>query len=73
MICRKYNERTIKLNINKKTKEVLAKSKKEIAPKLKKLFGEENYNEYCISSWEQQINLMSTKEILVKRIVAKKK
>ncbi len=54
------------------TKNVLNKTKKEIALKLKKRFGEEYYNTHCIPSWQQQITLMSQKEIIVGKISAKK-
>ena len=54
------------------TKNVLNKIKKEIALKLKKRFGEEYYNTYCIPSWQQQLTLMNQKEITVGKILAKK-
>ena len=57
----------------KEVKNVLNKTKKEIALKLKKRFGEEHYNSYCIPSWEQQIALMELNKIIVGKISAKRK
>lgn len=58
--------------ICKETKEVLEKTKTKLAPTLKKRFGKEYYESYCISGWEQQSYLMDKKEIIVGKIKAKK-
>jgi cyclopropane fatty-acyl-phospholipid synthase-like methyltransferase len=58
--------------ICEETRSVLNKAKTEISYKLKERFGKEYYDKYCLSSWEQQINLMAKKEIIVGKIKAKK-
>ena len=58
--------------ICEETRSVLNKAKAEISYKLKKRFGKKCYDKYCLSSWEQQINLMTKKEIIVGKIKAKK-
>ena len=65
-----YNDYT-KL-ICRETRDVLEKTKTELAPTLKKRFGEEYFKKYCLSSWDQQINLMSKNEIIVGKIRARK-
>ena len=65
-----YEDMTDK--ICQETIEVLHRVKTSFSKKLKEMYGEKNYYDYCIPSWEMQIEVLKNKEIQVGKFIAKK-